>query len=210
MLESKQTMKKIFLFASLFFYLLPFSVCAEGFADLRREAIRIKTISAGFVQKKQMKILSRPLVSEGRFFYVAPDSFRWEYIKPLRSVIISHKGETKRFILVVGKMTQDQTQGVKAMNIVLNEVVNWMSGKFESNPAFKASLKEGTNTLITLTPVGQNMAGIIEKIEISVVKKTMAIKTVKIIEGEKAATIIDFSNVEINKAVNESVFQDVQ
>lgn len=190
--------------------LLPYSVLADGFEQMRKDAAGLKTIRASFVQKKQMKILSRPLVSEGRFFYVAPDSFRWEYIKPLRSVIISHKGQTKRFILVGGKMTQDKTEGVKAMSIVLNEVVNWMSGKFESNPAFKASLKEGTNTLITLIPVGQNMAGIIEKIEISIVKKTMAIKTVKIVEGEKAATIIDFSDVEINKTIDESVFQDVQ
>jgi outer membrane lipoprotein carrier protein len=205
-------MQKILLiFLSLgLFVLPPNAVLADDFEQLRRESADIKTVQARFVQKKQMKILSRPLVSEGRFFYVAPDSFRWEYTKPLRSVIISRKGETKRFVPASGRMTQDKTQGVKAMSIVLGEVVNWMSGRFESNPAFKASLKEGTNTLITLIPVGQNMAGIIEKIEISVVKKTMAIKTVKIIEGEKAATIIDFSAVEINKAIDESVFQDVQ
>ena len=55
-----------------------------------------------------------------------------------------------------------------------------------------------------------NCSYIIEKIEISVSKKTMAIRSVKIIEGENAATIIDFSDVEINKAVNESVFRDIE
>jgi outer membrane lipoprotein-sorting protein len=71
-------------------------------------------------------------------------------------------------------------------------------------------LTEGTKTLITLVPEGQNMAGMIEKIEIAFAKKSMAIKSVKIIENENAATIIDFSDVEINKAINDSVFQDVE
>jgi outer membrane lipoprotein-sorting protein len=194
----------------ILFAALPFSSFADSFEQLRRDAANIKTIQADFVQKKQMKILSRPLISEGRFFYVGPDSFRWEYIKPLRSVIISQKGEVRRFIAVGGKMTEDKSEGVKAMSIVLSEVVNWMSGRFDRNPSFEPQLKEGANTLITLLPVGRNMAGVIEKIEITVQKKSMAIKRVKIIEGENAATVIDFSNVEINKNVSESVFRDVQ
>ena len=205
-------MKRIYLIllSLLLFVLLPCSVFADGFEQLRKDAANIITVQARFVQKKQMKILSKPLISEGRFFYAAPDSFRWEYFKPLRTIVISSKGEAKRYIMSDGKMAEDKSGGVQAMRIVLNEVVNWMSGKFDRNPSFKASLKEGTNTLITLIPEGQNMAGMIEKIEISVIKKSMAIKSVKIIEGENAATIIDFSDVEINKAINDSVFQDVE
>ncbi len=167
-------------------------------------------MQARFVQKKLMKILARPLISEGRFFYAAPDSLRWEYLKPLRSVVLSGKGSTKRYIMSGGKMVEDKSGGVKAMSIVLGEITNWMSGKFDGNPSFRATLKEGTNTLITLVPAEQNIAGMIEKIEISVVRKTMVVKSVKIIEGKNAATIIDFSNVEINKGINSSVFQDVE
>ncbi|MEQ8163583.1 MAG: outer-membrane lipoprotein carrier protein LolA, partial [Smithellaceae bacterium] len=80
----------------------------------------------------------------------------------------------------------------------------------DQNPSFKAALQEGRNTLITLTPVEQNMAGMIEKIEISVVRKTMVVKSVKIIEDKNTATVINFSNVEINKGINASIFQDVE
>ena len=203
--------KRLLIFLSLgLFILLPCLAFADGFEQLRKDAANIKTVQARFVQKKQMKILSKPLIAEGRFFYAAPDSFRWEYFKPLRTIVVSSKGEAKRYIMSGGKMMEDKSGGVQAMRIVLSEVVNWMSGRFDRNPSFKASLQEGTNTLITLIPEGQNMAGMIEKIEISVAKKTMAIKSVKIIEGENAATIIDFSDVEINKAINDSVFQDVE
>jgi outer membrane lipoprotein-sorting protein len=190
--------------------MLPYAASADNFEQMRKDAANIKTVQSRFTQKKQMKILTRPLVSEGRFYYVTPDSFRWEYTKPLKSIVISYKGETKRYIMSAGKMVDDKSGGVQAMRIVLAEVVNWMSGKFDQNPSFKASIKEGAITEITLVPVGQDMAGMIQKIEIAVAKKSMAVKSVKIIENKNTATIIDFRDVEINKAINETVFQDIE
>ena len=111
--------------------LLPASVCADNFERLRQDSSRISTISADFVQKKFMKILSKPLVSEGKFYYTAPDSIRWEYSKPIKSVVISDKGNTKRYIASGGKMIEDKTGGAQAMKIVLDEVAGWMSGKFD-------------------------------------------------------------------------------
>lgn len=205
-------MKRIYLilFSLVLIFLLPCPAFADGFEHLRADAANIKTVQADFVQKKIMKILSRPLVSEGKFFYEAPDSFRWEYLKPLKSVVLSNKGEARRFIMSQGKMVEDNSGGVRAVRIVLDEVINWTGGRFDQNPAFKAYLKEGETTLITLVPVEQNMAGMIEKIEITVIKKSKAIKSVRIIENDNAATVIDFSNVEINKAINASVFRDVE
>src|SRR5450759_4746563 len=127
------------------------SAAADNFDQLRKDAAKIKTIQARFVQKKSMKILSKPLISQGLFYYVAPDSFRWEYLKPLKSVVIVHKGDTKRYISSGGKMIEDKTGGVQAMKIVLNEIAAWMSGKFDQNPSFAATLKEGAATEITLT-----------------------------------------------------------
>jgi outer membrane lipoprotein-sorting protein len=189
---------------------MPISVSADSFEQLRKESANIKTIQASFVQKKSMKILNKPLISDGRFYYVAPDSFRWEYLKPLRSVIIVYKGDTRRYTAAGGKMIEDKSGGAQAMKIVLSEVTGWMSGKFDQNPSFTATLKEGTNTLITLTPVGKSMVGMIEKIEITISQKAATVKSVKIIESINAATLIDFTNVEMNKVISSSVFQDVQ
>ena len=195
----------------LFFVIISLtSAAADNFDQLRKDAAKIKIIQARFVQKKSMKILSNPLVSEGRFYYVAPDSFRWEYLKPLRSVVITYKGDTKRYIASGGKIIEDKTGGVQAMKIVLNEIAGWMSGKFDQNPSFAATLKEGAYTEITLTPVGKNMAGMIEKIKITLSKKEAAIKSVKITENANAFTLIDFSNVQINKVISDKTFQDVE
>jgi len=202
-------MKKISLFVvvvSLIIYSAS-AMAADQFGELRKESAKIKTIQAHFVQKKVMKILSKPLISEGWFFYVAPDSFRWEYVTPLKSIVISHQGKTKRYIFSGGKMMEDTAGGAQAMKIVLGEVAGWMSGKFDQNPSFAATIREGANTEIILTPTGKNMAGMIEKIEITVTKKAAAVKTVKIIESANAYTVIDFEGMEINKPVDDSVFR---
>jgi outer membrane lipoprotein-sorting protein len=198
------------LVCSILLLSLPISASADSFEQLRKDSANIKTIKASFVQKKFMKILAKPLVSEGRFYYVAPDSFRWEYLKPLRSAVIAYKGDTRRYVVSGGKMIEDKAGGMQAMKIVLGEVTGWMSGKFDQNPSFAATLKEGTNTQITLTPVGKSMSGMIEKIEITVSQKAAAVKSVKIIENANAFTQIDFIDVEINKVISSKVFQDVQ
>ena len=204
------SMKKVFLVLLILLMLVPASLRADNFERLRRDSSRISTISADFVQKKFMKILSKPLVSEGKFYYTAPDSIRWEYSQPIKSVVISDKGNTKRYIASGGKMVEDKTGGAQAMKIVLDEVAGWMSGKFTSNPSFTATLKEGSNTQITLTPVGKSMAGMIEKIEITVTRKDASIKSVRIVESATAETRIDFQHVVINQEIQPSVFQDVQ
>jgi outer membrane lipoprotein-sorting protein len=183
---------------------------ANDFEQLRKDSVKIKTIQANFVQKKSMKILSRPLISEGRFYYVAPDSFRWEYFKPLRSIVIAYKNNTKRFIASGGKMVEDKTGGAQALKIVLGEVAGWMSGKFDQNPSFAATIHEGANIRITLTPVEKNITGMIEKVEITLSRKSTMIQSVKITESANNFTQINFDNVEINKAINPSVFQDAQ
>jgi outer membrane lipoprotein-sorting protein len=203
------SIKKTCLVLLIWLMFLPASVRADDFEQLRRDSARISTISADFVQKKFMKILARPLISEGKFYYAAPDSIRWEYSKPIKSVVISGRGNTKRYIASGGKMIEDKTGGAQAMKIVLDEVAGWMSGKFDSNPSFTATLKEGPSTQITLTPVGKSMAGMIEKIEITVSRKDAAVKSVRIVESVTAETRIDFQQVVINKGIHPSVFQDV-
>lgn len=182
---------------------------ADDFDRLRRDASRITSLSADFVQKKSMKILSGPLISTGKFFYAAPDSIRWEYVKPIRSIVISDRGNTKRYIASGGKMIEDKTGGAQAMKIVLDEVAGWMKGKFTANPTFAASVREGPETLIVLTPTGKNMAGMIEKIEITVSRKDAVVKTVRIVEGAAAETRIDFHHTVVNPVLPAAVFQDL-
>lgn len=181
-----------------------------NFEKLRLESAKLKTLQADFTQKKFMKILSKPLISEGRFYYSAPDSFRWEYMTPLRSLVLARNNKTRRFIYSDGKMVEDKTGGAQAMTIVLHDVSDWISGKFDQNPSFRAAITEGVHTTITLTPVEKKMTGFIQKIEIVLSLGTATVKSVKIVEDANTFTQIDFHNVQTNKIINPDVFQDVR
>ena len=186
-------------------------VAAENDLEkLSRESARIKTLKADFVQKKSMKILTRPLISEGRFYFAAPDALRWEYFKPLKSVVIAYQGNTRRYIYADGKMAEDKSGGVQAMKIVLSEVAGWMTGRFDRNPSFKAVVSRKDNTVIALTPVDEKMKSMIQKIEIALAQKAGVIQSVKIFEGADSYTQINFNNVKINETIDSSVFRNVQ
>jgi len=192
------------------FFSLPVYSRENDFEKIRQESAKIKTIQADFIQKKFMKILSRPLVSKGRFYFSAPDAFRWEYFRPLKSIVINFKGKTRRYVHSGGKMEEDKTAGAQAMKIVLGEVAGWMTGRFDQNPSFKATINQKENTRITLTPVQANMKGMIEKIEITLSVKSGTVQSVKILEGADNYTQINFNNVKINTVIDPSVFQDVR
>lgn len=197
--------------AGVFLLFSRFSNAGEtNFEKLRQDSVKINTLQADFIQKKTMKILSKPLISEGRFYFIVPDSFRWEYFKPLKSIVIAHKNTTRRYIHADGKMVEDKTGGAQAMRIVLNEVAGWMNGRFEQNPSFKASISKAGKTKITLTPVEKSMADMIKKIEITLSPKEGVVKSVKIFEGVDNFTQINFNNVKINEAISPTIFGDVQ
>jgi len=182
----------------------------NDFESLRRESVKIRTLQADFSQKKIMKILSKPLVSEGRFYFATPDSFRWEYTKPLKSVVVSHGRNTKRYMYADGKWVEDKTDGAQAMRIVLNEIAGWMKGRFDQNPSFKATISRKENTRILLTPVAENMKGMIKSIEITLAPRSGVVTSVKIMEGSDSVTWINFNNVQMNHVIDPSVFQDVR
>jgi outer membrane lipoprotein carrier protein len=57
----------------------------ERFDRAQREAA---TLVARFTEEKRLRLLARPVVSHGRFFYNRPNQVRWEYEDPARRVFI--------------------------------------------------------------------------------------------------------------------------
>ena len=71
---------------------------ADSWDSIRRESEQVRSIRARFVQKKHLPILARPFVSEGRFYFQAPGSVRWEYAKPVPSILLVHQGRARRYV----------------------------------------------------------------------------------------------------------------
>lgn len=191
----------------LLFWLLPASVWAQSdtLDRVREGAKQIHSLEAGFIQKKQMKILLKPLVSKGYFYFKAPGSIRWEYRTPINSVITMHKGDIKRFFRMNGKMVSDSGASLQVMQVVLQYITLWLGGQFDDNSDFKVS---ATKTHIELTP-RKSMPGMIARIELRLSDQPGIIDEIVIVEDKENNTKIEFIGLKVNQPISDSVFQEI-
>jgi len=164
----------------------------------------LSSISAEFIQEKHMKILSRPLVSGGSFYFKAPNSLRWEYRYPVQSVLLVHDGKTRRYIRRDGTVIEDAGAHLQSLHVVLEEITRWLKGRFDENPAFTVRQEPGPK--IVLSPKEKNLALMIQRIELIFSDQPGIMKSVVIYEGEDSFTRLDFNNVTLNQPLADSLF----
>jgi len=187
------------------------ATAAEDFNELRKQAEVVKFIAADFTQTKKMKLLKKPLVSKGRFLYGAPDSVRWEYQSPIRTVSLVRGGGVKRFNLTSdGKWHADSSSAVEGMRIVMEQITGWLAGRFDEGTLFTASLVPGERPVVMLSPTDKEMARFISRVEVRFSNRPGVVEAVEIFEGEATSTLIEFSNVRLNETVDPKQFEAVE
>ncbi len=180
---------------------------ADNWKGIRSAASTITSVQAEFVQEKHMEILAKPVVSKGVFYFRAPNSLRWEYRSPVQSILLMHDGRTKRYILKDGAITEDAGAHLQSMQVVLQDIAQWINGRFEENPAFSASLEP--HRKIVLRPKEKSLANIIQRIELVLSDRPGIIAAVMIYEGEKSYTRFEFKNAVLNQPLQDSVFRKI-
>jgi len=180
---------------------------ADSWDQIKEAAQGIKTIEAHFVQEKHLEILSKPLISKGIFYYQAPNSLRWEYITPVRSILLMHNGKTRRFVKNQNGLVENSRTNPTGTQIILQEISMWLKGHFSDNPIFDATLEEGRK--IVLTPKEKGLSKMISHIDLILSNKPGIIKSVTIYEDQDSYTRLIFTNTKINKKIRETIFQRI-
>lgn len=180
----------------------------DTWEEIREGAGRIESIQADFIQEKHMKILTEPLTSRGVFYFRMPNDLRWEYTDPIQSVLLMHNGDTRRYILGKDGWVQDDAAQLQAMGVVLQEITNWLNGRFDENPDFNAALEPERK--IVLTPKKASLAGIISRIVLHLSETPGLMDAVTIHEGEDSFTRLVFQNPRLNPPMEDAVFQKVK
>jgi len=173
--------------------------------EVRSAAAPIKAVQAEFVQEKHLKLLARPLVSTGMFVFKAPAFLRWEYRTPLRNVLLMTPEGTERWVGTDSGFVRDADANLQAMQVVLENITQWLEGRFDENAMFAARLESGPR--ITLTPRDKGFARMIERIELVFADRPGVIKEVLIHEGEGSFTRLVFKDVALNPAIDDAVFR---
>ncbi len=188
--------------------LLVISLLCLGWADswdaIRSNAGQLTSVQADFTQEKHLKILARPIISKGIFVFQSPSSLRWQYLSPIQSLLLMHDGTTRKFIQQDGKLTEERTMNMDAMQVVSQEISQWLAGRFTDNPTFQAELQPGK--MIVLTPKQKGLAQLISRIELVLSDQPGLMESVTIYEGEDSFTRLTFSNAVLNQDIKPTVF----
>jgi outer membrane lipoprotein-sorting protein len=180
---------------------------SQDWAALKESFRKIQSLKAEFLQERHLQILKEPLFSEGKLFYLASGSLRWEYLSPLRSVMLQKGDSVRLYHFSEGAWRQDMAQGVEARRMVLAEMSRWFQGRFEESTVFKHSYSQSPPARISLIP-GEGINRFILGIEIVLSDRPGVIDRVEITEPGGSATRITFRNVEINAGLDSKVFDE--
>jgi outer membrane lipoprotein-sorting protein len=179
---------------------------AQDSTSLEEAFRNIRSVKAEFLQKRYLQILTKPLLSEGKLFFYTPDSLRWEYLSPLRSVMLQKGNNIQVYNFSEGKWKPEMTQAVEARRMVLAEISRWFQGRFDESKAFKHTYSPGPPARIILVP-GEGINRFIQRIEIALSVRPGVIDWVEIEEPGGSRTSIEFRNVEINSSISSEVFK---
>lgn len=184
---------------------------ADTWEDIRKESAKITSVNAQFIQEKHLQILTKPLLSKGRFYFQAPDSVRWEYTSPVKSVLLMNKGKIKRYTLGSKGIVEDTGGSAESMQTILQQIGRWSKGQFSEDEHFAATLKGGMGPKIILTPREKGLSAMISLIEIDfAAERPGVIKSIKIFENKENYTFFVFTDVQVNGKISERLFQGVE
>ena len=179
---------------------------AQDWTSLKEASKNIRSVKADFLQKRFLQILTKPLLSEGKLFFFIPDSLRWEYLSPLRNVMLQKGNTIQAYNFIEGKWKPEMTQAVEARRMVLAEISQWFQGRFDESKTFKQDYSPGPPARVTMVP-GEGINRFIRRIEIVLSKRPGVIDRVEIEEPGGSRTLIEFRNVEINSSFSPEVFE---
>jgi len=179
---------------------------SQDWTSLKEASRNIRSVKAEFLQKRYLKILTKPLLSEGKLFFYTPDSLRWEYLNPLRSVMLQKGNTIQIYNFFEGVWKPEMAQAVEARRMVLAEISQWFQGRFDESKAFKHVYSPGPPARVTMVP-GEGINRFIQRIEIFLSVRPGVIDRVEIEEPGGSRTSIEFRNVEINSSFSSEVFE---
>jgi len=182
------------------------AVPSQDWTSLKEAFRNIRSVKAEFLQKRYLQILTKPLLSEGRFFFYISDSLRWEYLSPLRSVMLQKGNTIQIYNFSEGVWKPEMTQGIETRRMVLAEISQWFQGRFDESKAFKHVYSPGPPARVIMFP-GEGINRFIHRIEIVLSVRPGVIDRVEIEEPGGSWTSIEFRNVEINSSFSSEVFE---
>jgi len=167
----------------------------------------INSINSEFIQEKNITFLFEKIISKGILVYERPNKLRLEYTSPFTYLLIMNSGQ---LLINSGdsKMEYDMKSS-KMFNEINDLIISSVQGEILSNPNYKTSFFENTDTLLVkLYPKQEELSKYIKNIDLYIGKDDYTVSKLQITEPSDDYTMIKFINKIINEPLPDNSFSD--
>lgn len=165
----------------------------------------IASLQCGFTQTKTSVLVAGNAVSKGNMYYSSPSMLAWEYVAPIKSVLVVN-GKQTRLLDNNGKSVGN-SQAIKQLGGLIINMINGSNiadGKMFSSEIFDISSE---TVQIELYPVGKRLKSYYRQINIKIDTKRMVAIEIVMHENSGDCTTIVFDKIELNQKIDDTKFK---
>lgn len=167
---------------------------------------KVNTIKSDFSQVKEMSLLAEKINSNGKFYFQKEDKVRIQYTEPYDYLLIMNG--TRLLVKDEQSTNKINTRNSKMMQSVNRVMVDCMQGTVFNNPDFSVKAYSNASTyLLQMTPVDVTMKQLFDQVEVYIAKDSYDVEKLIMQESGGDYTIMKFTNIKHNTALNEGLFK---
>lgn len=172
-----------------------------------------RAVTADFRQTRALRALKSPLASEGRLWFKAPSSFRWEVGTPAKTIVL-RQGESLLLIQPAKKLVERSAANAKPDKPSPMQALGMMSFPFARDFAdFNRTFEtlsidtEGSRCHLEVLPRDPQARKFLSALKLDFNTATGHLLGFEIATKEGSSLRNEFSNVAVNPKIPASVFE---
>ena len=175
--------------------------------SLERAGRQLKTMRAGFVERKMLLLLEEEERREGRVSLQVPGRLRWDYTAPQQSVTLFKDGRFARYLPQSKQVFRGEAKGESDLLVGFGPGAADLGSKYEVTLVGEEEVDGAAAHVLDLRPRPEGSSGgLFAEIRLWVEKKRHIPVQTRLTEPTGDYTTIRFEDVEINGSLPRGTF----
>lgn len=158
------------------------------------------TLIAGFTEKKDLRLLARPVISRGELYYNRPNQVRWEYLEPDRKVFVITEDRYMAYYPALKRAEEVPIKkfvGKRLFRFIgLGQSIEELGKYYEFQLATRNELKD--THLLVLVPRKKKLRDRVAEMKIWVDDATHLPRQLQYVEADGDSTLLTFHDLRSN------------
>ena len=166
------------------------------------------TLVARFTERKELKLLAKPVVSKGEFYYSRPNRVRWEYLKPDRKVFVITEEMYTAYYPALKRAEEVPIKKFVGKRLFRFLGVGQKIGDLARYYDFRLAPESDVpgTSLLLLTPRKKSVAGHVAEMKIWVDAETSLPRQLQYVEADGDSTLLTFEDMRSNAEIEAARF----